>query len=102
MRDLWRVLDEFGVDVVLAAHDHMYERFGPQDIDGRATANGIREFIAGTGGAHLYTPGASKPNSESRASVYGILVMSLSANSYQWDFSSVDHTFRDLGFGACH
>jgi acid phosphatase type 7 len=102
MRDLWRVLEEFGVDVVLTAHDHLYERFAPQDIDGRATANGIREFIAGTGGAHLYTPGPIKPNSESRASVYGILAMSLSPNSYQWDFASVDHTFRDTGSGACH
>jgi 3',5'-cyclic AMP phosphodiesterase CpdA len=102
MRDLWRVLDEFGVDVVLAGHDHMYERFAPQDIDGRARADGIRQFIAGTGGAHLYIPGPPKPNSDVRAGVYGILQMTLSATSYQWDFVSVDNTFRDTGSGACH
>jgi hypothetical protein len=102
MRDLWRVLDEFGVDVVLAAHDHLYERFAPQDIDGRPKANGIREFVVGTGGAHLYAVQAAKPNSEMRASVYGILQMTLSATSYQWDFVSVDNTFRDTGTGACH
>ena len=67
IRDLWRTLAEFGVDVVLNGHDHMYERFAPQDIDGRPSPNGIRQFIAGTGGAHLYTPGPPKPNSEVRA-----------------------------------
>jgi hypothetical protein len=102
MRDLWRVLDEFGVDVVLAGHDHLYERFAPQDIDGRPKANGIREFVAGTGGAHLYTPGPPKANSERLASVYGVLQMTLSASSYQWDFVSVDNTFRDTGSGTCH
>lgn len=101
-RDLWRTLSEFGVDVVLNGHDHMYERFAPQDLDGKATPTGIREFIAGTGGAHLYTPGAPKPNSEVRASVYGILVLTLTANAYQWDFQSVGNTFRDTNSGACH
>ena len=31
MREMWRVLYEFGVDVVVAGHDHNYERFAPQD-----------------------------------------------------------------------
>jgi len=99
---LWQTLEAFGVDVVLNAHDHMYERFAPQDASGRAAPNGIREFIVGTGGAHLYTPGPPQPNSEIRASVYGILVLTLNANSYQWDFVGVDNSFRDTNSGACH
>jgi hypothetical protein len=101
-KDFWRVLTEFGADVILNGHDHIYEVFAPQDPDGKASPTGIREFIAGTGGAHLYTPGAPKPNSERRASVYGILIMTLINNAYQWDFASVDNTFRDTGSGACH
>jgi len=100
--NLWRTLNEFGADVVLNGHDHLYERFAAQDIEGRPSVNGIRQFIAGTGGAHLYTPGPPKPNSEKLASVYGILQMTLSANSYTWDFVSVDNTFRDTGSGTCH
>jgi acid phosphatase type 7 len=100
-RDLWRTLAEFGADVVLNGHEHMYERFAPQDIDGRPSPGGIREFIAGTGGAHLYTPGAAKPNSESRAKVYGILTMTLTTNAYQWDFVS-NTAFHDAGSGTCH
>jgi acid phosphatase type 7 len=101
-RELWRLLEEFGVDVVLNGHDHMYERFAPQDMDGKAKATGIRQFIVGTGGASLYPVGGARPNSEVRASVYGILAMSLSPTSYQWDFKSVDSGFHDSGTGACH
>jgi 3',5'-cyclic AMP phosphodiesterase CpdA len=101
IRDLWRVLDEFGVDVVLNGHDHFYERFAPQDIDGRPKADGIRQFIVGTGGAHSYGILAVKPNSEVRASVYGILVLSLSAGAYQWDFASTT-SFRDTNSDKCH
>jgi hypothetical protein len=80
----------------------MYERFAEQDSSGRPAANGIRQFIAGTGGAHLYTAGPPKPNSEIRGSAYGILVLTLTAGSYAWDFASVNNTFRDTGSGACH
>jgi hypothetical protein len=93
---------EFGVDVVLNGHDHMYERFGLQDADGKATQAGIRQFTVGTGGAHLYTPGAPKANSEVRGSAFGLLVLTLTNNAYQWDFSSVNNSFRDAGSGACH
>jgi hypothetical protein len=101
-RDLWRTLSDAGVDVVLNGHDHVYERFAPQDIDGRPLATGMREFIAGTGGAHLYAFGPTKPNSEVRASVYGVLAMTLSSGTYQWEFKSVGNSFRDSGTDACH
>jgi hypothetical protein len=100
-RDLWGTLSEFGVEVVLNGHDHMYERFAPQDIDGRPSPSGIRQFIAGTGGAHSYTPGAPRPNSEVRARVYGVLMMTLTSNAYQWEFVSTT-AFRDTGSGTCH
>jgi hypothetical protein len=100
---LWRTVQEGGVDVVLNGHDHMYERFAPQDANGKPSPSGTREFIVGTGGAHLYIPGAAQPNSEFRASVYGLLIMTLSAGSYQWDFVSVSNTpVRDTNSGQCH
>ena len=52
MRAFWRILYAAGVDVVVVGHDHLYERFAPQDPDGRFDpVRGIRQFIAGTGGA---------------------------------------------------
>lgn len=103
-RVLWSTLMEFGADVVLSAHDHMYERFERQDASGRADpVNGIRQFTVGTGGAHLYTPGAPKPNSLVRSgAAYGVLVMTLQTTSYSWEFVAVNNSFRDSGAGTCH
>ena len=44
----WRTLYAAGADLVLAGHDHDYERFAPQDADGQADPeHGIREFVVG-------------------------------------------------------
>jgi alkaline phosphatase len=100
---IWTTLMEFGVDVVLNGHDHEYERFAPQDPDGKPSVNGIREFVVGTGGAHSYTPLATKPNSEIRLSgIYGILRLNLFSTSYHWDFHTGVNTILDRGDGACH
>jgi 3',5'-cyclic AMP phosphodiesterase CpdA len=100
--NFWRTLHEFDADVVLNGHDHMYEQFDPQDADGKASLTGIRELIAGTGGAHSYIPGQPKPNSKVRLSTYGILRMHLTANAYQWEFLSVNNAVLDSGNGTCH
>jgi acid phosphatase type 7 len=104
MHDIWPLLYEFGVDIVVNGHDHDYERFAPQDIEGKADPqHGIREFIVGTGGAHLRDFSAIRPNSEVRnASTWGVLKLGLHATSYDWEFISVaGSTFRDAGSAAC-
>jgi hypothetical protein len=104
MRDLWRTLYEFNADVIVNGHDHVYERFAPQDPDGRPDqARGIRQFTAGTGGAHLYSFVGVAANSESQASVYGVLMLTLLSGSYQWQFVPAGTApFRDAGTAACH
>jgi len=104
MRDVWNVLYEAGADVVLAAHDHMYERFAPQDGNGRFDPlRGVRQFTVGTGGGHLYQVRSPQPNSELQASVHGILKLTLKSNSYDWQFMPVPgKSFSDFGTGACH
>jgi len=104
MRDVWRALHEFNVDVVINGHDHIYERFLPQDPDGRVdNARGIRQFTVGTGGVFLYSIAAIKPNSEVRGVEWGVIVLTLQTQNYQWEFVPVDGgTFRDAGVGTCH
>src|SRR4029453_18264663 len=77
MRDLWNLLNEFGVDVAITGHDHFYERFAPQDAFGRRDAFGIQQFIAGTGGAALYDFGGQHPNSLFRLKAFGVLKLTL-------------------------
>jgi acid phosphatase type 7 len=104
LRDLWRTLYEFNVDLVINGHDHTYERFAPQDADGRLDPpRGIREFVVGTGGADLYEFPRSQPNSEVRAAAWGVAIFTLTTGGYQWEFRPVPGTsFTDAGSGYCH
>jgi hypothetical protein len=104
MRDVWRTLYEFNVDLVINGHDHTYERFAPQDPDGRPdAARGIREFIVGTGGAPLYPFPMIRPNSEVRGAAWGVAVFTLNDRGYQWQFVPVDGVdFQDSGSASCH
>ena len=106
MRPLWDILFHAGADVVINGHDHNYERFAPQDPDGKLdTVHGIREFVVGSGGKTLTGPfGPSKPNSEIRnGDTYGVLKLTLHAKTYDWEFVPEEgRTFTDSGAGICH
>lgn len=102
VRDVWRLLYEAGAEIVLNGHEHLYERFAPQDPDGRVdVAQGIREIIAGTGGAVLYAPLAPAANSELRLSAFGVVKLTLASEGYQWEFVPVSGR-GDAGTGVCH
>lgn len=100
---LWQTLYEYGADVVLNGHDHIYERFAPQNPNGQADPKGIREFVVGTGGAALYSFGSVQPNSEARNNtVYGVLKLTLHSTSYDWQFVPIaGQTFSDSGSANC-
>ncbi len=102
---LFDALYAAGADVVVSGHDHDYERFAPQDPAGRADPErGIREFVVGTGGGHLYQVASVKANSQVREdTTFGVLVLELTAGSYAWRFEPVGNaTFTDSGSGTCH
>jgi 3',5'-cyclic AMP phosphodiesterase CpdA len=102
MRDAWRLLYAAGAEIVLGGHDHLYERFAPQDPDGRPdSARGIREFVVGTGGANLYQPVGAQPNSEIQISAFGVLRLTLDSDGYDYEFVPVSGR-RDSGRGTCH
>src|SRR5207302_104932 len=92
-------------EIVVSGHDHDYERFAPQTPRGVADPlTGIREFIAGTGGAGLFTLGTPLPNSEVRNDVtFGVLKLTLSSGGYAWRFIPVaGKTVTAAGRGTCH
>jgi PKD repeat protein len=104
-RPLWDALYEYGVEIVLNGHEHVYERFAPQAPDGTADpAHGIRQFIVGTGGAGLYGFDTPLPNSEARDDTsHGVLKLSLYADRYGWEFVPVaGDSYTDSGSGTCH
>jgi hypothetical protein len=105
LKPFWEDLYAAHADLVLAGHEHSYERFAPQDPEGQAnTKNGIREIVVGTGGRSHDILGFATLNSEVRNwETYGVLKLTLSQGSYTWEFIPEEgKTFSDSGSGACH
>ena len=99
----WDLLYRFDADLIINGHDHLYERFAPQNPDGqRDPVRGIRQFTVGTGGAELYTFNPSpSPNSEVRISQWGVIRLTLSNTGYDWQFIPVGGG-GDSGHENCH
>lgn len=106
LRDLWKDLYAAHADLVLAGHEHSYERFAPQTADGELDEkNGVREIVVGTGGRSHYPLGLTRPNSEERnADTFGVLKLTLYPNKYGWEFVPVsgEEGFHDAGEMGCH
>ncbi len=101
----WDALYVGGADIVLNGHEHVYERFDPQNpMAGADPQNGIRQFTVGTGGAGFYSFGTPQPNSAMRENgSFGVIKLTLKPDSYDWDFLAVaPSTFMDKGTGQCH
>jgi hypothetical protein len=104
MRDIYQALYDFGADVVVTGHDHDYEQFHRQNPDGVLDANGIREFVVGTGGTTLRPFDAiAHANTAVRDSTTnGVLKLTLHPASYDWNFLPVaGGTFTDSGSRDC-
>jgi len=102
MRAIWELLYENDADVVVAAHDHLYERFGKQDVEGRSDFRGLRQFIVGTGGAQLYDFQRLTPNSQARVKAFGVLRLTLHLGNYEWEFIDANGGVADAGSDGCH
>jgi hypothetical protein len=105
MDAFWQALYEFQADVVLSGHQHNYERFAPQTPTGAPdSANGIRQFIVGTGGRSLHSFGSTPaPHSVVRDDeTFGVLKLTLHPTSYDWEFiPEGGKTFTDIGTATC-
>jgi hypothetical protein len=102
MYGVFKALYRAGAELVLTGHDHNYQRFAPMDADAHRTGTGVRQFVVGTGGAHLADFPRSAPNLESRAKTWGVLKLTLMERSYGWDFISTAGKILDSGTGTCH
>ena len=104
MQRIWDIMYAHGVDVVLSAHDHDYERFAPQDPNGNLdNAFGIREFVVGTGGADLRPVTDRIPNSEVAIDDrHGVLALGFGDGGYGWAFIDTERAVLDSGSDRCH
>jgi len=107
----WQLLYQYGADLVLNGHDHLYARYRPLDPSGNYDPRrGIREFVVGTGGETLdtvvnttVTSGTGETNMEdpgghtnfnalnleaATGNYWGVMGLTLRENGYAWDFQS--------------
>ena len=103
-RAAYSVLDSAQVDIIIAGHDHVYERFMPMDVDGKPADDAPRQFVVGTGGAAMYKLQRAEKGSEvSQDEFFGVLKLVLAPESYTWEFISVQAAgFKDSGSGKCY
>ncbi len=100
---LFNALYSARAEVILAGHEHNYERFAPQNVNGVADPLGIREFVSGAGGRNFTAFSHLQANSESRSdNTFGVLKLTLKSGSYDWQFVPIaGSTFTDSGSGNC-
>jgi hypothetical protein len=105
MVPFWEALYDADAEVVLGGHAHHYERFAPQTPGGQADpAQGIREFVVGTGGKSLNSFGTVRANSQVRLSnADGVIKLTLHPAGYDWQFvTAPGGTVADSGSTNCH
>ena len=100
---LWDLLYGAGADLVLNGHEHNYERFAPQDPQGRPAPDGIVQIVAGTGGndAGGYPFGDPIANSEVRLNGLGVAVLRLWRGGWAERFLRPSGQVVDRASGSC-
>ena len=103
MGALYQAFYEASGDLWLVGHNHQYERLTRLSPTGAIDLErGIRNFVAGTGGAGLYVFGPPITGSEVRSATHGALKLTLHAGGYDWEFVPVaGSTFTDAGTDTC-
>jgi len=103
---IYQVLYQNNVDVVLAGHDHDYERLAPTDPNGNLdTARGIVNFVVGTGGRNHTGRGPSTVATSQvfDSTSFGVLELTLHPTSYDWRFvAAAGQSFTDSSSQSCH
>jgi acid phosphatase type 7 len=106
VRPFWSMLHDRGADVILSGHAHRYERHAPMTPGGKRSANGIRQFVVGTGGADGGTEihEDQTPNLQVvEVGTPGVLRLNLRSDSYAWKFVPIaNRSFTDSGTDSCH
>lgn len=102
--DFWKPLYDEGVEIVLNGHYHNYHRFVPQNPYGeRDRRRGIRQFIAGTGGASTEQYWDTATTAVRDGNTFGVLELTLNQESYDWRFvPEPGARFSDSGSNTCH
>ncbi|MBA3233975.1 MAG: alkaline phosphatase [Propionibacteriales bacterium] len=98
----WKALYAAHADLVIGGDTHNYERFAKQTPTGAHAADGIRQFVVGSGGRNLYGFPHVQPHSQVRKMSFGVLQLRLHRNAYGWRFVNQAKRVLDSGSKTCN
>jgi hypothetical protein len=102
MANFYRTLYQADGEIFLSGHDHAYERYTPLAPDGSAVPDGVRQFVAGTGGGSHYETNPGPTTEVAIDDQFGVLFLTLQDDTYQWAFVAETGEILDSGSTACH
>ena len=106
MVDIWKLLAQNNVDIVLTGNDHDYERWIPMDGNGVPSLTGMTEFVLGVGGHSMQTVVNSDPRvaywTDANPAGFGALFLTLNPTYASYSYrSSVNGSVLDSGSIQC-
>jgi hypothetical protein len=100
--DIWPLLAQRGVDVVLTGHDHDYQRWVPMAGNGTPDPAGPTEFVVGTGGHSLQSFVSTDPRVANSASgSFGAMRLELTSKGASYRYMTAAGTTLDSGAITC-
>jgi chitodextrinase len=105
MSDIWSLMAQYGVSVVLNGHDHDYQRWVPLDGNGNPSPTGITEFVAGGAGHGLQTIAGSDYrvafSDDLNPEAFGVLKMILNPAGVNYEYINSSGVTLDSGVVSC-
>jgi hypothetical protein len=98
---LWQLFVDEGVDLVLAGHEHNYQRWVPMDRDGVPDPSGTTQIVAGTGGHKLIPFNLSDDRAQAAFKAFGALRLELGVGGASYQFVDTSSAVLDAGTVGC-
>jgi chitodextrinase len=105
MADIWALMSQYNVSIVLNGHDHNYQRWIPLDANGQPSSTGITEFVLG-GGGHGIRPFVTSDSrvaysSDINPTAFGVLLLTLNQDGASFSYKNSAGATIDSGVVPC-
>ena len=101
LAQVWSLLAQYGVDVVLTGHDHSYQRWTAVDGSGNPAPQGITQFVVGNGGYGTQNFVRTDTRVAATSTAYGAFFADLAADHLDYRFLNLAGQALDSGTVAC-
>ena len=101
LAQIWSLLAQNGVDLVLNGHDHTYQRWQPLDGAGNPSPSGVTELLIGTSGHAVGTFPSSDNRVAASSMEFGALRLELNSAGASFQYMNTQGQTRDSGTVSC-